>query len=135
MAQINQNRKTLAQVRAAFAKLRDRKGQEQAWYPKELKELALDALEQGASQAEVAQAAGVCVNSIKNWKNGRKPKLIKKRAAPVELKLIERRESDPIVRSIPSGEARIQFRSGVSIELPASCLSEDLLGILMRGSP
>jgi len=135
-------RRTLAKIRAAFLNLRRQRGRQRAWYPEELKTLALEALGSGLSQAEVAQAAGVCVSSIRNWKNDGKSPATKKSIAPVELKLVERREaaslegpSASMIRGIPSGEAKIRFRSGVSIELPASCLTQDLLGALMRGAP
>jgi transcriptional regulator with XRE-family HTH domain len=140
MVRNSRDQKILAHVRAAFVNLRKRNGREQTWYPEELKKLVLEALTRGLSQFEVAQAAGISVNSIKNWKNGRKSPA-KKSAAPVELKLVERRESVAMnqadafsVRS-PSGDARIWFQSGVIIELPTSYLTQELLGILMRGAP
>ena len=146
MERKSKNAKTLTQIQAAFFNLRQQWEGKRTWYPSELKTLALDALAQGCSQAEVAQAAGVHLNSITNWTKIRKTRTLKKETAPVELKLVDWRApgsaSAPtpaplrtLIRSAPSGHAKILLRSGISIELPASCLSENLLSILMRGTP
>ena len=111
------DKKVLATIKQQFSRNREYPIQES------LKKLALSGLDAGYSSHEVAQAACVSCQSIVNWRKQLQP-------APVELKIVE---SAPI--SVSQSEiARIHFRSGVVVELPASRLDAGLLLSLAKGA-
>jgi hypothetical protein len=136
------NKGVLKQIRLGFSRLRRDQPGKWSGYPEALKVLTLSAIEQGYSFSEVAYAAGVSEESIRNWrKSDATPPPIPEKIRPLELKVVKSHEAFPssIPRSpennasIPAPEAiaRIELRSGVRMTIPASALSDRLVRLLM----
>lgn len=111
----------LLRIGRSFAAHRRRQGDtRRVRYPDRLKRLAASALAAGARPSWVARASGVSQKSIDEW---RKEFISDER--PHELQLVARREG--LELDLPSATARLQFRSGVWMELPVSALGRDFL--------
>lgn len=141
----------LGDIREEFAGFRrSHQGGKGRGYPQALRDLAVSAMRQGSSPREVSEAAGVTCESLRNWRKsspGREPRVADEQSArPVELTLLESRESRPpfaaisvspekdVLRVLPEPLARIRFASGTRMTLPVSALSERLISLLNRGA-
>lgn len=136
------NRKTavLKEIKREFSNFRScHQGGNGGGYPQALRELALSGLKQGSAPHDVSEAAGVTVESLRNWRRGAQGGSVTEPALPVELKLVESREplpaeapASPFIAP-PEAIARISLRSGVQMTLPVSALSERLISLLTGG--
>jgi hypothetical protein len=114
---MTQGKNVLARIKRQFS------GNREYPFQESLKKLAISGLDAGCSPKDIARAAGVSRQSIVNWRK-------QLQASPVELKIVE---SAPT----PAGQpevARIHFRSGVVVELPASRLDTEFLLSLAKGA-
>lgn len=115
----------LKRVTVAFG--RHRRRHQGRNYSKQLKTLALSAVESGLTAGAVAQAAGVSPQSLSNWQGAS--------VKPRELKLVEK----PSAASEPSmcvdhlPPAWIRLSSGVSIEVPMAAVTLELIAALNGG--
>jgi transposase-like protein len=141
------NRKSavLKEIKREFSAFRrGRQGRKGNGYPRGLRDLAVSGLEQGSSSSEVSEAAGVSGESLRNWRRDAQRAGVGSPTQPVELELVESKETLPGEGPLPceagaslahsEAIARIHFRSGVQMALPVSALSDRLIGLLMRGA-
>ncbi len=99
--------------------------------------MAISAIDEGISRAEVARAAGLPERTLCNWKKRikskapRELKILKKRSASVkrELGLVK----EPVPLSIAKPQVRIYFRSGVYVELSVNEFSTSGLIEVLSG--
>jgi hypothetical protein len=114
----------LKNIEEAFANWRQ--GNHKGRVPVSIKRLAIAAVDGGHSASAVARAAGVSKQSMSTW---RKSKSI---AAPTELKIsgcepVAKVKGEPVL-------LRICFRSGASVEIPASLFTARLVAALNGGA-
>lgn len=127
------SKKIILKLQGSFARRREHS----ASYTAELRELAISAIGDGISRAEVARAAGLPERTLCNWKKRiklkapRELKILKKRSAPVKRALDLVKESAPL--SIAKPQVRIYFRSGVYVELSVNEFSTSGLIEVLSG--
>jgi transposase-like protein len=92
------------------------------WYPVELRGMVLAAIKGGEAISAVARAAGVCEQSLNNW---RKEAIV----TPRELSVIGEKARSQAADMA----ARIHLRSGVAIEVPVAALTAEFMLVLASG--
>lgn len=127
----------LAEIQREFSECRGKSESRPQPYPLKLRRLAARAVDQGISPAAVARAAGVSRGTVVHWRTVPQYAVSRVQKRPIELRL---RDDERLPQSGPlcvSGfdpqavaVARIRFRSGVSLELPVSALSAQMLAWL-----
>ena len=89
-----------------------------------LKRLAIAAVESGHSASAVARAAGVSKQLMSTWRK-------KSIAVPRELKISGCEPESNL--KVESALLRISFRSGASVEIPASLFTAQMVAVLNGG--
>jgi len=131
-AKSGQDQDILKQVKRSFSKFRSGwdKGKEQR-YSQEVKQSALSAVESGLSILQVALAARVNSQSVRNWRKSILPH------EPSELKVVQDHNPEMRLAAAPISQntemARISFCSGAVLELSVSSLSQVLIVALNGG--
>jgi transposase-like protein len=124
-----QDTKILDAIRHEFSRRRGRP------IPEGLRRLALEAVRHGHTASEIARAAGISRQSVRNWK--RAVDVIRTtppaRPTPVELKVIDApaRSHCGVDESVAT--ARITLKSGAIVEMPGSLLDVRWL-VALNGS-
>ena len=123
------NDRILQKIRQSFARHRQGRGRRGKSVPRSLRNKTLEAVRQGHHPVAVAKAAGISSQSIWNWGQVKKPDRTVR-----ELKVVSESLLAPKPTAVGAGIARINFRSGNSIELPASALTTSLIEALSGGA-
>ena len=113
----------LRSIEVAFANWRQ--GNHRGKIPLGLKKLAIAAVEAGHKASAVALAVGVSKQMMSTWRKGQQF------TAPTELKVFE---NDAASQLAVEPALRISFRSGATVEVPASYFTAQLVAALNGGA-
>ena len=128
----------LRSIEVAFANWRQ--GNHRGKIPLGLKKLAIAAVEAGHKASAVALAVGVSKQMMSTWRKGQQftaPTEVKhedkavEAKAPTELKVFE---NDAASQLAVEPALRISFRSGATVEVPASYFTAQLVAALNGGA-